>query len=405
MSDVSVATRAQRPTIHAGALGVASLAFLAGLVYLDTTVSSRQAGLWIVGGLLGLVLYHASFGFTAAWRQFIADRRGAGLRAQMVMLALGVLLFFPALSAGTLFGHPVTGNISPAGTSVFVGAFIFGIGMQLGGGCASGTLFAIGGGNTRMIVTLFFFVVGSLIGTAHLGWWAALPALKPFSLVKSFGVGPAIVINLVLFAAIAWLSVVAEKRRHGALASGPASARDGGPPWLVGPWPMWVGAIALAILNFATLALAGRPWGITSAFALWGAKGAAALGIDVASWPYWQHQAKALAAPLSFDVTTIMDVGIMIGALAASALAGRFQPGWRVPPRSLAAAVFGGLLLGYGARLSFGCNIGAYFSGIVSGSLHGWLWAVAAFFGNVAGTRLRPVFGLAVEKTVKPSAC
>ena len=405
MSDVSVATRAQRPTIHAGALGVASLAFLAGLVYLDTTVSGRQAGLWIVGGLLGLVLYHASFGFTAAWRQFIADRRGAGLRAQMVMLALGVLLFFPALSAGTLFGHPVTGNISPAGTSVFVGAFIFGIGMQLGGGCASGTLFAIGGGNTRMIVTLFFFVVGSLIGTAHLGWWAALPALKPFSLVKSFGVAPAIVINLVLFAAIAWLSVVAEKRRHGALASGPASARDGGPSWLVGPWPMWVGAIALAILNFATLALAGRPWGITSAFALWGAKGAAALGIDVASWPYWQHQAKALAAPLSFDVTTIMDVGIMIGALAASALAGRFQPGWRVPPRSLAAAVFGGLLLGYGARLSFGCNIGAYFSGIVSGSLHGWLWAVAAFFGNVAGTRLRPVFGLAVEKTVKPSAC
>ena len=43
-----------------------------------------------------------------------------------------------------------------------------------------------------------------------------------------------------------------------------------------------------------------------------------------------------------------------------------------------------------GARLAFGCNIGAYFSGIVSGSLHGWLWAVAAFLGSVVGTRLRP---------------
>jgi len=168
---------------------------------------------------------------------------------------------------------------------------------------------------------------------------------------------------------------------------------------------MWTGAIALAVLNFATLALAGKPWGITSAFALWGAKGAATLGVDVASWPYWQHQAKALVAPLSFDVTTIMDIAIMIGALAAAALAGRFKPGWRVPPRSLVAAVVGGLLMGYGARLSFGCNIGAYFSGIVSGSLHGWLWAACAFLGSVVGTRVRPVFGLPNEKTVRQSAC
>jgi uncharacterized membrane protein YedE/YeeE len=66
--------------------------------------------------------------------------------------------------------------------------------------------------------------------------------------------------------------------------------------------------------------------------------------------------------------------------------------------------VVGGLLLGYGARLAYGCNIGAYFSGIVSGSLHGWLWLVAAFIGNVLGTRLRPLFGLPVER-VKQSGC
>jgi ABC-type dipeptide/oligopeptide/nickel transport system permease component len=71
---------------------------------------------------------------------------------------------------------------------------------------------------------------------------------------------------------------------------------------------------------------------------------------------------------------------------------------------AFAIAVVGGLLLGYGARLAYGCNIGAYFSGIVSGSLHGWLWLVAAFAGNVFGTRLRPLFGLEVER-VKPSGC
>ena len=61
--------------------------------------------------------------------------------------------------------------------------------------------------------------------------------------------------------------------------------------------------------------------------------------------------------------------------------------------------MIGGLLLGYGARIAYGCNIGAYFSGIASGSLHGWLWLVAAFAGNIAGTRLRPMFDLPVEKT------
>ncbi len=87
-----------------------------------------------------------------------------------------------------------------------------------------------------------------------------------------------------------------------------------------------------------------------------------------------------------------MDIGIVLGALLAAGLAGRFAPNLKIPARSLMAAVIGGLLLGYGSRLAYGCNIGAYFSGIASGSLHGWLWLVAAFIGNGVGVRLRPWF-------------
>ncbi len=65
-----------------------------------------------------------------------------------------------------------------------------------------------------------------------------------------------------------------------------------------------------------------------------------------------------------------------------------------VPMRSLAAAVIGGLAMGYGARLAFGCNIGALFSGIASTSLHGWLWTVYALAGTRIGVRLCPHFGL-----------
>ncbi len=89
-----------------------------------------------------------------------------------------------------------------------------------------------------------------------------------------------------------------------------------------------------------------------------------------------------------------MDVAIIVGALLAAGVAGRFDPLWRVPTRSLAAAAIGGLLLGYGARISYGCNIGAFVSGAASTSLHGWLWFVAALAGTWIGLRFRPWFGL-----------
>jgi hypothetical protein len=53
--------------------------------------------------------------------------------------------------------------------------------------------------------------------------------------------------------------------------------------------------------------------------------------------------------------------------------------------------------LGYSARLAYGCNIGTYFNGIASSSLHGGLWLVAVFIGSIFGTYLRPLFGLSVE--------
>ncbi|MFZ0023284.1 YeeE/YedE family protein [Acinetobacter sp.] len=357
-------------------------------------VGLNQALLFLVGGALGMTLYHASFGFTSSWRVFIKERRGRGLRAQMIMLALAVLLFFPALGAGELFGNPVKGNVNPVSVSVMIGAFIFGIGMQLGGGCASGTLYTVGGGSARMLVTLLFFCLGSLIATSHLDWWFALPHLEPISLVESLGVLPGLLLSFIVFAIIAALTVYFEKKRHGSLEIEPSSEHQGWKRFVRGPWPLIWGGVILTLLNFATLALAGRPWGVTSALAVWGAKGATLMGVDVAAWDYWQKagNAKALAESLWFDITSMMNFGIMLGALLAASLAGKFAPNFNIPKRSLIAAVVGGLMLGYGARLAYGCNIGAYFSGIASGSLHGWLWLVFAFIGNGIGVKLRPIF-------------
>jgi uncharacterized membrane protein YedE/YeeE len=364
------------------------------------SVGWRQSALFLVGTFAGLVLYHAAFGFTSAWRVFISDRRGAGLRAQMLMLAMTCAVFFPILAGGTIFGQAVRGSVSPPGIAVVLGAFLFGVGMQLGGGCASGTLYSAGGGSTRMLVVLAAFIAGSLIGTAHAGWWASLPAWAPTSLVSVWGPGLALAVSIVIFAAVAAVTMAVERRHHGRLVDEPRGP-DGS--WLRGPWPLVAGALGLAVVNIATLVIAGRPWGVTSAFALWGAKMAAIMGVDVATWPYWSApaQATALNASVLADVTSVMNFGIMLGALLASILASRFAPVWKVPAPSLAAALIGGLLLGYGARVAYGCNIGAYFSGIASGSLHGWLWLPAAFAGNILGTSLRPLFGLGVERSSK----
>src|SRR5581483_7530612 len=207
----------------------------------------------------------------------------------------------------------------------------------------------------------------------------------------------ALALSLGVFAAIAVLTIVLERRRHGALTSGRRSLMP--PHALRGPWPLAAGALGLALVNVLTLAIAGRPWGVTGAFALWGAKALSAAGVAVESWRYYAPAARRaeLHASVLNDVTSIMDFGIMIGALFAATLAGRFAPSLRASARSLAAALVGGLLLGYGARIAYGCNIGAYFSGIASGSLHGWIWFPCAFAGSIVGTKLRPLFGLSVR--------
>lgn len=117
-------------------------------------------------------------------------------------------------------------------------------------------------------------------------------------------------------------------------------------------------------------------------------------GVELSEWAYWQDQAKlkALKSPLYQDTTTVMDISLMFGALLAAAFAGRYAKPiqWKRPLRMTIGALIGGLMMGYGTRLAFGCNIGAYFSGIASFSVHGWIWFVFAFLGSIIGVKLRP---------------
>jgi uncharacterized membrane protein YedE/YeeE len=348
----------------------------------------------ILGGFAGYALYHASFGFTAAWRRLTRERRGAGLRAQVMLIGLTCGVTYLLIGYQDVTGwkmHPV---ILPMGLSTAIGAFVFGVGMQLSGGCASGTLFTAGGGSTRMVITLAFFIIGSVWATAHMPeFWAKLPQMtgvpniRGTSLVNEFGPLGGLAVLSALLAAI-WLgSVAIERRAHGGLE---AERQTGS--LLFGGWSLRAGAVALALVGIGCFVLFQRPWGVTAGFALWGAKIFDAVGIGVAEWGYWQGWRKAsLQASVFADRTSVMNFGIIFGAMAAASVAGRFVPQWRFSARDILTAVIGGLLMGYGARLAYGCNIGAFLGGIVSGSMHGWWWLVWGFAGSLLGTRVRGV--------------
>ncbi|MGH8726104.1 MAG: YeeE/YedE thiosulfate transporter family protein, partial [Burkholderiales bacterium] len=100
----------------------------------------RMLALLALGMMLGATLYLSSFGFTSAYRRLLEKRDVAGIRAQLIMLAAATLLFAPVLAHGSWFGREIAGALAPAGVQVAAGAFLFGIGMQLAGGCGSGAL-------------------------------------------------------------------------------------------------------------------------------------------------------------------------------------------------------------------------------------------------------------------------
>ncbi len=346
----------------------------------------------MTGGLAGFALYHAAFGFTAAWRRMSRERRGAGLRAQMILFAMTCAVTYLLIGYEDITGwnmHPV---VMPMGLSSALGAVIFGLGMQLGGGCASGTLFTTGGGSSRMLIVLVFFVLGSVWATAHIPeFWRQLPAITGVpnipgtSLIALFGPIGALAALFGFCALVIWISRRVEIAAHGTLETPRTTVS-----LVRGQWSLLLGAVGLAVVGVLCFLIFARPWGVTAGFALWGAKILDVAGVPVSDWTYWQGwRAKQLEGSLFAHRTSLMNFGIIFGAMAAAALAGRFSPTLSLSRRDVITAVIGGLLMGYGARLSYGCNIGAYLGGVVSGSLHGWWWLIWGFAGSLLGTRLR----------------
>jgi len=357
---------------------VAITALLIALVVLDG--QPRSAALIVAGFGLGVAFLKTEFSFTASWRRFLVRGEAGGLLAALLLIAIAALVIVPVAARGQGFG----GAIAPIGPSLVIGAFVFGIGMQLANGCGSGTLYTAGGGSGRMLIALAGFIIGSVVGSLQLPAFLALGGVDPILASDYLGPWGGLAATLASIAVAAAI-VVAVARKRGA--------------GIVPRRSLVVGAGAIGALAIATFVAGGHPWSVTFGFTLWGAKIASLIGVDFSNAPFWQWPGPkhALADSILSDTTSLTDLGMILGAMAAAAAGKPFARASWPPLPSLAAAVLGGLLMGWGARLGFGCNIGAFVGGVASGSLHGWIWFAAALGGCAIGVRLRPLFGLSVE--------
>lgn len=127
---------------------------------------------WIFGIAFGFVLQKARFCFTAAMRDPVLTGSTSLTRAVIVALMIATVGFAAIQYSAVSQGLPVPGNISPAGIFTAIGATMFGIGMVIAGGCASGTLMRVGEGFVQQWIALVFFIIGSMWGAHDYGWWA-----------------------------------------------------------------------------------------------------------------------------------------------------------------------------------------------------------------------------------------
>jgi len=140
-------------------------------------------------------------------------------------------------------------------------------------------------------------------------------------------------------------------------------------------WAPWIAGILLAVVNIMLFAFE-KPWSAAD---------------GVRNWGDWIFNSLAITdkiiIPPYLYSTSILNIGVIAGAFAAALLAGQFRI-QGAPRFEMLKGVVGGTLMGTGAAMAFGCNIGGFFSAISALSMSGLAMMLGLMIGVYLGLRL-----------------
>lgn len=364
----------------------------------------RRGFLFIISGLFGFILKYGPFGFTCSFRSMLSSGNFSQTRDMLIMIFFATCFvgFFqlPIDSFGNfpLFfpekhHKPLSLAKEKVGLSIALGSFMFGMGMQLGSGCATGTLVGMAEGSLKSWVVIIFFITGATIGATppFYNWWSNLPATnKPVIL-------PYWAVLLILIALIAltflgdmiriWRNNRSQKFGFKLLSLELIDQKAEEDSQNEVKQKMIRKIVHDIFVDFCLAVCVGlfficdgQVIGVMGVFPSIGGAFLRACGVNVEKWDYYQ-QRNIPSNFLDADMF-VSDLFINFGAFLAATVRRNFAWGQKKTWGEYVKGVCGGLLMGLGGRMSAGCNIGSMLSGITSGSFHGFLWMICAIFGS-----------------------
>ena len=139
-------------------------------------------------------------------------------------------------------------------------------------------------------------------------------------------------------------------------------------------WPMWLGGLLIGIMSVITFAWA-RPWGVAGGLRNWGDWFFSVVGV---------YQQKPVSPLISTN--SILTLGLLWGAFGSALLSKQFAIR-KAPPLELLKGIVGGTLMGIGAAMAGGCNVGGFFSAVSALSASGLAMMIGLLAGAYLGLR------------------
>ncbi|SET10137.1 hypothetical protein SAMN05660297_01407 [Natronincola peptidivorans] len=183
------------------------------IIYLMlTNYHLHLSGFWIIGILLGVTMQRSRFCFAASFRDPIMVGSTSLLKAILIAFIISTVGFFiiqyraVALNPEYLLTE-IPGRLQPVGIHTALGAILFGTGMVVAGGCASGTLVRIGEGYIMQLVVLMGFVIGSTLGAKHFSFWdrILISEAPTIYLPDYLGFFPSLILQLLLLCVLYYI--------------------------------------------------------------------------------------------------------------------------------------------------------------------------------------------------------